>query len=62
MLRRHPTTLACTATVLAAFLATPTWGETLADVARMTLETNPDITELVKSRLGATDNTAATQP
>ena len=51
MLRRHPTTLACTATVLAAFLATPTWGETLADVARMTLETNPDITELVNERL-----------
>jgi adhesin transport system outer membrane protein len=37
--------------VLAAFLATPTWGETLADVARMTLETNPDITELVNERL-----------
>ena len=52
MLRRHPTTVACTATVLAAILATPiAWGETLTDVARLTLETNPDITELVNERL-----------
>jgi adhesin transport system outer membrane protein len=52
MLRRHPTTVACTATVLAAFLVTPVaWGETLTDIARLTLETNPDITEMVNERL-----------
>ncbi len=51
MSRRYPITAACTATVLAAFMAAPTWGETLTDVARQALATNPDVTELVHERL-----------
>jgi adhesin transport system outer membrane protein len=37
--------------VLAALLTAPAWGETLTEVARQTLASNPDITELVNERL-----------
>jgi len=52
MPRRHLTTIAGTVVVLAGLLTVPVvQGETLADVARQTLESNPDISDLVHERL-----------
>lgn len=48
---RHPTKIAGTAMVLAGLIFTPVaQGETLADVVRQTLQTNPAISDLVHER------------